>query len=193
MASIAVTGAMKTTPGAALKVLLNWTPLHLKVEEVATFSAYRLAASGLWVNHFKLSRHTELNRKLGKNSSFWRNSDKMKANFVFNHAFSVIIDKREELKLDLYEESRDKILAFTDGSKSDEGTGSGILVAELDIVLSVNVGKDATVFQSEVKAIEICAKELFDKGVEGRAIHICSDSQAALMALKSNKISSRTT
>jgi ribonuclease HI len=110
----------------------------------------------------------------------------------FNHNFEMIISNRENVNLSQYEESEGLTLCFTDGSKSDLGTGSGIFVAKKDIAISVNVGEDATVFQSEIKAIEICAMELIDRGVRNEIIRICSDSKAALMALWSNCFKSRT-
>jgi ribonuclease HI len=146
----------------------------------------------LWLGYYKLSGHTEMNRKLSKIESFWKNSDRMIPYYEFDHAFEVIISNREDVNTDDYVENNRLILCFTDGSKSDQGTGSGIFVAKRDIAISVNVGVDATVFQSEIKAIEICARELIDGGARNEDIRICSDSKAALMALKSNCFKSKT-
>jgi ribonuclease HI len=192
MAAIAVTGAMRTTPGAALDVLLNWAPLHLKIEEVALSTAFRLASDGLWVDNYKLSGHTALNRKLRAFERFWRLTDRMIPRFVFDHSFRVIIDERSDIDLEVYQENEHTVTCFTDGSKSEEGTGLGVYIAAFDLELSANVGPDATVFQSEVKAIEVCIRELTFRGLQGKNIRICSDSQAALRALMNNKICSKT-
>jgi ribonuclease HI len=183
---------MKSTPRAALDVLLHWTPLHLKLEEVATKAAFRLAATNLWEDPYKLSGHTDLNRKLNKGENYWRNSDRIIPRFEFDHNFGVVIANRQDVDLCDYEEGESKILCFTDGSKSDFGTGAGIFVAKRNIEISVNVGQNATVFQSEVKAIEFCAKELIERGVSNEVIHICSDSKAALFALDSFRVRSKT-
>lgn len=192
MASVSITGAMKTTPGAALEVLLNLTPLHLKIEELATISAFRLAALGLWVDHYKYSGHTELNRKLDKAKSYWKFSDKITPLYEFNHLFNVIIKDRDSVDILDYDSVNNRIVWFTDGSKTEFGSGSGVYNAEFNIGLSVNVGENATVYQSELKAIELCANECVKRGIENRDILICSDSQAALKALTNSKVTSKT-
>lgn len=73
---------------------------------------------------------------------------------------------------------------------SDIRIKSKVLI--LYVGISVNVGYNATVFQSEIKAIEICANECLNRGTVNSNILICSDSQAVLKALCKNKINSKT-
>jgi ribonuclease HI len=192
MAAVSTTGALRTTPGTALNVLLDLTPLDLKIEEVAVLTAFRLASIGLWVNHYKLSGHTAINKILEMNQSYWKKPDRMIPKYEFEHSFNVVIKSREEVNADDYKAEDDKSVWFTDGSKSDISTGSGVFNAEFNIGLSVNIGQNATVFQAEVNAIEMCVNECLTKGIENRNILICSDSQAALKALTGCKFSSRT-
>jgi ribonuclease HI len=192
MASVAITGAIRTTPGAALNVLLDLTPLHLKIEEVATLTAFRLASFGLWTDCYKISGHTELNKALNKHKRFWNESDRIIPIFEFNHSFQVIIKSRDEVNVNDYLPNDDQLFWFTDGSKSEISTGSGVFCADFDVGLAANVGNEATVFQAEVKAIELCVDECLERGIEGRNIFICSDSQAALKSLKNPKVNSKT-
>jgi ribonuclease HI len=192
MAAIAVTGAMRTTPGPALDVILDWVPLHLKIEEAALLGALRLVSCGLWVDHSKVSGHTVINKKLQTYKEYWRLSDKVLPKFVFDRNFHVIIDERSAIDLETYNSRENTITCFTDGSKSEVGTGLGVYNSGLDIAISANVGPNATVFQTEIKAIEICAKELIARDTQGECILMFSDSQSALRALKQNKICSRT-
>jgi ribonuclease HI len=50
--------------------------------------------------------------------------------------------------------------------------------------LSLHLGQYATVFQAEVFAILACAHDIAVHGLPGKHLSICSDSQAALKALR---------
>jgi hypothetical protein len=60
MACLAITGAMKSTPTAAMEVLLNLTPLHLLIMAEARMALYRLhileqpsvprTVTGFWIS-----------------------------------------------------------------------------------------------------------------------------------------------
>lgn len=54
-----------------------------------------------------------------------------------------------------------------------------------------SMGKYATVFQAEVHAIELCARENMLRNLKHKKIYIMSDSQAALKALQSRQIKSK--
>ncbi|KAJ8913284.1 hypothetical protein NQ315_010950 [Exocentrus adspersus] len=80
---------------------------------------------------------------------------------------------------------------FTDGSKTLEGTGAGVRGVRPRVELSFPLGKHASVFQAEVFAISACASENLKRGYSNQHIQICTDSQAALHALKSPRITSQ--
>lgn len=79
---------------------------------------------------------------------------------------------------------------YTDGSKTSEGTGSGIFIEELDIRQSLNLNRDCSVFQAELLAIRQACKLLSSKDIEDRDITIYIDSQAAIKALSSKETKS---
>jgi ribonuclease HI len=80
---------------------------------------------------------------------------------------------------------------FTDGSKQDEKAGAGAYCPRSGTRLSESLGKYASVFQAEIYAILMCGWEINRLGLEKEVIHICSDSRAALLALKRPKVCSR--
>jgi len=49
---------------------------------------------------------------------------------------------------------------FTEGSRTTEGTGSGVYGQSVNRRLSIPLGKHSTVFQAEVYAILACAHEI---------------------------------
>jgi hypothetical protein len=79
---------------------------------------------------------------------------------------------------------------FTDGSRTAEGTGSGVYGQSADTRLSISLGKHATVYQAEVYAILACVHETETQDWPKKYVSICSDSQASLKALQAAKTTS---
>ena len=73
-----------------------------------------------------------------------------------------------------------EIHVYTDGSKLEGLAGCGVHIQGKEDICK-HLGPSASVFQGEVLAIKIAAKAL--QGTVGKTITVCSDSQAALMAL----------
>ena len=84
-----------------------------------------------------------------------------------------------------------------DGSKTKQGAGSGFVIMKgKDTVLhtqSINLTGEAMIFQAELIAIQEAAKHLHEnEDIQGLYVKFFSDSQAALMALKTNKCKATT-
>jgi len=82
----------------------------------------------------------------------------------------------------------DALIWFTDGSRAGSGTGSGIFGLRPNRSFTFPPGKFATVFQTEIYAILQCAFENIRRAYKNKRILIFSDSQAALKALSSLKV-----
>jgi len=65
---------------------------------------------------------------------------------------------------------------FTDGSKMRKRTGAG--------VYGQSIGRSLSFFQTEIYAILACVYEIQSQNRREKYVSICSDSQAALKALK---------
>jgi ribonuclease HI len=83
------------------------------------------------------------------------------------------------------------LIWYTDGSKTDQGVGAGIYGDKPRTKINLGLGQYPTVFQAEIVAIEQCAREIIRRSYEDKTIVIYSDSQAAIRALSSCKISSK--
>uniref|UniRef100_A0A0K8SGE5 RNase H type-1 domain-containing protein n=1 Tax=Lygus hesperus TaxID=30085 RepID=A0A0K8SGE5_LYGHE len=57
--------------------------------------------------------------------------------------------------------------------------------------LDKSFGTNATIFQAEIHAIQLCAEEMLNTRLRNARIYILSDSQAALKAIASYTISSK--
>jgi len=79
---------------------------------------------------------------------------------------------------------------FTDGSRANSGTWSGIFGLRPNRSFSFPLGKFATVFQTEVYAILQCACKNIRRAYKNKWILIFSDSLVALKALSSPKVTS---
>jgi hypothetical protein len=110
--------------------------------------------------------------------------------YNYSRTFNVIIDQD-------YWKTKDPkfpehvLIWYTDGSRTESGTGSGIRGLRPNSSLRFSLGKFATVFQTEIYAIFQCACENIRRAYRNKRIHIISDSQAALKALSSPKVTSR--
>jgi len=109
--------------------------------------------------------------------------------YFHSKAFSVIIDWDHWKNKDpVFPE--DALIWFTDGSKANSGTGSGIFGPRPNRSFSFPLGKFATVFQTEIYAILQCAYENIRRAYKNKQILIFSDSQGALTALSGPKVTS---
>ena len=82
-------------------------------------------------------------------------------------------------------------MLYTDGSKTDEGTGAGVYSEEMDYKMSMPLGEYATVFQSDIIGICKGAHEMLKSEIKNKKILICTDSESSIESLSSVKFSSR--
>ena len=148
MACLPITGAMKLTPTAAMEILLNLTPLDLVIMAEARMALYRL--------HI-LKQPADCKTESGL-LSIWKNvsdpildmqSDYTIPVYYYSKIFSVIIDWDYWRNKDpAFPE--DALIWFTDGSRANSGTGSGIFGLRPNRSFSFPLGKFATVFQTKI-------------------------------------------
>ncbi len=188
LAGLTVTGAFCSTPGATLDSCLNIPPLDIYIRSVARKCAYRLQSGNTWkgTSH----GHARITQML-EDCVLDMFSDQMKVCYSFSKPFKVIIPDRQEWLSSERPIPPGELEWYTDGSKSEEGTGAGIWGERPGREIIVPMGKYHSVFQSEVAAILRCAQENLMLGYRNKVISIFSDSQAALKALDSFEFKSR--
>ena len=82
-------------------------------------------------------------------------------------------------------------IGFTDGSKTSEGTGTGVYIPILDTDDYYHLDSLNNIFQAEVYGILMGCIKLLPSGVSGKEIYICSDSESGINALMSPVVTSR--
>ncbi|KAJ8914612.1 hypothetical protein NQ315_015349 [Exocentrus adspersus] len=110
--------------------------------------------------------------------------------YMFNRDFEISIGDRGDLTEDHYS-TLPGITWYTDGSKTEQGTGAGIYSGMRKIELSLPLGRYTSVFQAEVYALLQCARENNLRAYRNKRINILTDSQAALKGLWNHKVTSR--
>ena len=185
MICLGVTGAMRTTPTAAIEVALQLPPLHLYVEEVAARTAIRLRSNGLWNTKGELTKHAAILREVTLLAPLLRLPvDKIPPNFNFSKSFEVWMTEEEA-------PPHPEIMIYTDGSKTEQGSGAGVFSSELEAELSIPLGIHATIFQAELYGIYSATSLILDNQIKGKHIRIITDSKAVLRTLGKNVHSSR--
>ena len=156
MACLTITGAMKSTPTAAVEMLLNLTPLDLIMVE-ARMTLCRLhtlmqpadstAAAGMLSIWEKVRDHT-LDMRSHHTTPVYQ----------YSKTYKVTIDvgcwRNKDTKF-----PEDALVWFSDGSRTDSGTGASINGVRPNRSLSFSLGKFTSVFQTEIYAIIQCAYE----------------------------------
>lgn len=180
---------MKTTPTAALEALLNVEPLHIHIESLARSSLLRLQQSSLLMHsnfgHAKLwqtmtSQSPELNMPC----------DLITPAYRFVKSFSVNIPQRKYWS-ESDRTSSDGLSWFTDGSRCNNLTGSGIVCPTIGKEISIPLGEHITVFITEINGILECCREILSHHeMNSLPINICTDSQGAIKAIEGYKFSS---
>ena len=189
-ACVGITGAMRSTPTRALEVLLGLPPLWALAEFEAIRTAYRLRGWGQWIEGVSRRGHNSLFQRLPDRRVLCMPQDRMVPKLVPIPQINILFPKREDWDggKPAFIKS-DGLVWYTDGSKMGDGSGAGIVGPGMD--LSFPLGPYATVFQTEVFAICVCAQEIIKRGFKNKRIYICSDSQAALKALREDLTTSK--
>jgi hypothetical protein len=111
---------------------------------------------------------------------------------IFVRKFFVDFPTREDWSTECVDlAALDGLVFFTDGSLCKGRAGADVFSDILNVRETYALGSHATVFQSEVYAILACSEYCISEGIVTRVVSICSDSKAALLALKSYAMSSR--
>lgn len=97
MICMAMSGSMRTTPTAAMEVILSILPLDIFIEKTAMSTAYRLHCTKQWIQTGASVGHTSLlDQMLAKEPNLSMPTDKMVDLLNFDKKFKVIIPSRED-------------------------------------------------------------------------------------------------
>jgi len=186
LACLGITGAMRTTPTSAVEALICLPPLDLVVQSEARSAAHHLWSLGCWSYLHPNRGHSSILMRLQQSDPMVNMGvDIMRPEYKYEPQYGVTMLTREEWTKATSALSAVKGLVwFTDGSKMREGTGAGVYGQSAGRRLNFSLDRYATVFQAEIYAILACVYKVQPQNGPEKYMSICSDSQAALKALK---------
>lgn len=179
-ACLITSGCTRSCPTIPLETLLGLNPLHLHLQSEAARTAIRLQCAGNDVLN-KSPLHGSIVKWVPNWELLTTQTDVITPYLSFNIRFSIIIPDRNSYKDPNFLLNDESEKWFTDGSKTDEGTGCGIYGPNAEIFIPLD--ENASVFQTEVLAISVCAHKIMESKPKGLAFSIYSDSQAAILAI----------
>ena len=194
MACKMITSAIHSTPTAGMEILLGLLPLAEHIKLTATSTSVRMTRSGHWkvtAEDNPVNSHTgylEAIRQEVPETYFPQDKSAFKERITAK--FLTKIGDREDLKKNKIRPmptDRNVVNCFTDGSKTETGTGAAYLIKGYQLKHQdfINLGCSITVFQAEITAISMAAQHMVDKSVMDRTINFYIDSQSAIKALRS--------
>ena len=182
-AILCMSSCMRSTPTKGAEVVLGLPPLLLHAQQLATNARLRtrniLSLSWDGIGSAKMGHQRHHDGILSRNNLLLPTDNMLRQR---------VWERNDEI------DPLTAITVYTDGSKTTNGTGCGWAAFVGDTVVEesyTNLGKDATVFQAEVTAVEqaLCwAKTEY----EDADILIKSDSQSAIQAILGRSTDSRT-
>lgn len=184
MASMCITGALRTTPTAALEILLYLIPLDILGRQYAATSAIRLNSTLQWKSSD--CGHSAILKKI----TIPQNVDCAPSMSLFERHFTTMIPSRESWMMGI-PGGEASINFYTDGSKLHEQVGFGVYSEELGLSLARRLPDHCSVYQAEMLAIKEVADWLSCNVLSTTAVNIYSDSQAAVKSLKSMFLKTR--
>jgi hypothetical protein len=98
-------------------------------------------------------------------------SDKRILKHVYDKPFMITVPDRSEWKEGFQPDRNGGLIWYTDGSKTNQGTGAGVYCYGAGRKPSFSLGQYTTVFQAEVYAIKACAIENLDMNYKNRNIY----------------------
>ena len=188
---------MHSTPTAGMQILLGLRPIEIELKAVAIATSVRLLRTGHWMSNGSIiNSHATLIDKIREEIPDLNFPlDRSNARVRIKSNFKTVIGQKNELTTIRVRPRPmlcNEINCFTDGSKSESGSGAAFYMLGNDDQLrgfkkqeSIHLGMNATVFQTEITAISRAAIAMLEDEVQNMVINFYIDSQSAIMALKS--------
>ncbi|KAJ8910772.1 hypothetical protein NQ315_008893 [Exocentrus adspersus] len=176
---------MRTTPTAALEVLLGLPSLSTWIVKEAMAAYLRIRDAGSWKAKGRAEGHAAiaLRAESGVPLSAMKVTE-AEDRLRLKRSYSTTFPTREQWKQEGNMFPPGSLVCYTDGSRMrDEYLGAGIYLENSGAQQSYSLGSYATVFQAEVFAILMTAHREDVRNCAEERIFICSDSQAALRAV----------
>ncbi|XP_050309135.1 uncharacterized protein LOC126745359 isoform X3 [Anthonomus grandis grandis] len=190
IACLGITGAMSTTPTAALENLIGLSPLHLVVRAEAITGAKRLLSNGATI--LSKDGHNALFDKIQDLGRLALRTDRTKVTYL-DKPF-IIKEKRGPLDAEANRlRQRGYSVWHTATKRSKIGVAVGMVEDEQQgRQLMLNLGLETTNLQASIIGIQTCVQLMREGLPRGKTFAIFTGDQAATLALQQFETKSRT-
>jgi len=172
---------MRSTPTRGLEAIFGLFPLYLECQRTATMARLRIKPQGDLDDWGFIKQITKPHG--------------VSHDLIIRELFTEHLDKDEVTRQHVWgrtfgsDEIEQSLTIYTDGSKTDDGTGAGFCIASGRKLLgefSIHLSPDNTVFQAEVMAIKEALSWVKDHldVVPPSGVHIWTDSKSSIGALR---------
>lgn len=118
-----------------MEAMLCLPPLDIYVEEAATAAALRLSSVGMLYSGGKPGKHCHLlEEAVKKTPSLGGRTDNVLPSYTFSRPYKVSIITGAE------SDEEETLRIYTDGSKSEKGSGAGVYSQQMDLSLTIPLG-----------------------------------------------------
>ena len=191
-ACLMILNCSRSTPTASMEILLDLPPLHIFLQYEALNTNYRFKFSEIPVIQKLSDEKLELDTTRYKALQYPM-VDKCLTKFNLRKHYKINIPQRQDWSDNKIRTEVGAEVWYTDGSKHPDtgSSGCGLYHENMNRRIAIRMGKEMSVFQTEVMAINDCTYKNLSNNVTNRTIYIFSDSQAALKALGKTEINSK--
>ena len=158
--------------------MLGLPPLHLIVREEAALAAFRLSTTGTLGKDSRIKHIRIKDDAIRRQPMMAAPSDKIPKTHLFGKHYNVQLTEEPHTY-----SNHKELSVYTDGSKTDSGTGIGVFSDDLNIKISRPLGMFNTVYQAECVGIIQAAHAIEIRKVTDTNIRILSDSASVLQSL----------
>ncbi|KAJ8913420.1 hypothetical protein NQ315_017163 [Exocentrus adspersus] len=122
LACRAITGAISSTPSAALEILLDLPPLHIYLEREARWATYRNRHLAINLPQTNIMEHNRMLEGIESHSVLGMVSDGLPVRINLDLPYNILLPGRDEWERNRTDLLRADSCWYTDGSKTPEGT-----------------------------------------------------------------------
>ncbi len=181
----------KSTPTRTLEILWDMMPLHIMAKGTAlkTFSRIRTLIRPQLKGEIGYQKgHLRELRSVSEKLSIGNENEVKTYKRHWNKGFNV--NQFDDLDWVTLLEDNQIRYVYCDGSKINDNAGSGFIIrknCEIESIGSASIGKHRTVYQSELKAVDLALDQLLSMTLteHTKVTEIRIDNQGVLMKLKS--------
>ena len=188
-----ILGVQRSTPVAAMEVILNLRPLEIEAESKALLAAGRLRRCQDWRLDLDDNRPTTariIENKINDKYAFLNLPTTFTNKTICHTFFEYSIDSSVgDKQIEVTPSNPEHIHVYTDGSKDlANQVGYGYTIKTKTRYLTheahFNLGSMPSVFQAEVMAVKAAADHLLLCNAQDKTIKFYIDNQAAIYALR---------